>query len=110
MYIGIKANNKEYGFAVVNANTKKAKELINNYNNSDFLDTELWHVYGTFSDAKARALNYCKNMMVDLDGHNGHIVSHNSQTFTYAFEFYCDNVLKLAYITAYNNYIIDGLE
>lgn len=111
MYIGIKGNNgKEYGFTVVKANTKKAIGLIENYKYSDFLNTELYHIYKSNSTAKQNALNSCKEMCHALNGHNGHIISHNSQTFTYGFEFICDGTTKLAYITAFNNYIVDGLE
>ena len=105
-------NGEQYTLDRVNANTQKASALNYNYENSDFDDTELYNVYGYFSARKAGAFEYCKRLRYALNGTNGHITSHNSQFFCYAFEFVNpnDGVIEIAYITPYNNYFTDKTE
>ena len=44
-------------------------------------------VYDSYSYAKERAYDYCKALEEEFDGWNGGIVSHNTFTFTYMFDF-----------------------
>lgn len=44
-------------------------------------------VYGSFSAAKARAYMYCRALEAEFDGFDGGITGHNSQFFTYMFDF-----------------------
>lgn len=106
MYIKV----KDYTFKVVNKDTIKGYDLLKNYYFSNFNDTELHDVYKSCSTAKLCAMGYCKAMMHNLNGSHGHITSHNSQVFCFAFEFKCDGKTKVVYITPYNDYIIDGVE
>lgn len=50
-------------------------------------NTELYQVYGSYSVYKARAFEYCKALMHDLNGYGLRILSFNSQAFTVGFEF-----------------------
>ena len=71
-------------------------------------DTELWHVYGSFSEAKAKAMEYCRNLMDSLDGRDLRIISHNTNEFTVGFEFPDGETgeLNFMYITkSYDRYI-----
>lgn len=49
---------------------------------------ELWQVYGSYSVYKARAFEYCKELMHDLNGYGLRILSFNSQAFTVGFMFF----------------------
>ena len=68
--------------------------------------TELWEVYGNFSQAKQNALDYCKGLQNRLDGYNGTIVSHSCHFFTYAFKYpeYETGKTCLCYCTHANDY------
>ena len=49
--------------------------------------TELYHVYTKFSSAKAKAMEYCRNLMYALNGSGLRIISFNDQTFSVGFEY-----------------------
>lgn len=66
-------------------NTKEAMYITEMYKRSS--DTELYHVYGNYSRAKAEAFEYCKRLMAEHDGSDLRILSHNAFMFTAAFQF-----------------------
>lgn len=45
-------------------------------------NTELWQVYGRYSTAKANAMDWCKNKMKNMGGHDMRIISANGWRFT----------------------------
>ena len=90
----------------LNKNTKKAKQLIDNYERATN-NGELYQVYNNYSCYKERAINYCKTLQKTNNGKNGKITSFNSQIFTYAFVSENDNKTTLYYITPNNEYIIE---
>ena len=48
-------------------------------------DTELYHVYDSFSQAKANAFEYCRRLEAEFHGTGLRIVGHNSMQFTAGF-------------------------
>lgn len=72
--------------------------------------TDLQHFYGRYSYAKEKAMEYCKDLMFELDGYGGAIINHNTFIFTYGF--YYDKVddetgevyQNFCYITPSHNY------
>lgn len=70
-------------------------------------DTELYHVYGRYSEAKISAMQYCRDMCSKFDGHFLRILRHNSMIFTVGFIFQDDEHTYFAYITRdYDRYCI----
>lgn len=61
--------------------------------------TELWHVYGRFSQAKVNAMEYCKSLMEKHNGYGLRIVSHNLNVFTVGFLGEIDGKEAFFYIT-----------
>lgn len=47
---------------------------------------QLSDVYGKCSTAKHRAFKFCQDLMYELKGYYGRIVSYNTNMFTYAFQ------------------------
>lgn len=91
----------------INANTKKAMGIINSYDNAYVRD--LGGCYDTWSSAKQHAFNYCLELMSKLGGFDGRIMSWNTFSFTYGFQFVDKETgeLKLAYITKDYDYVIE---
>lgn len=88
--------------------TKKQMGLFNNYCYAmkKGAKTELYQVYGRYSNAKQKALDYCKELQYRLHGYSGTIVSVSSHFFTYAFRYYDVDIKKecLCYCTHVNDY------
>lgn len=82
----------------------QAKDVYRRYSNSD--NYYLWHVYGSFSQAKANAYEYCRSRQAEFNGHNGRIVSHCIMQFTYAFTGFYEGEEYLVYITKDHDYAI----
>lgn len=86
---------------------KKQEIMLSNYRHMlKYGYTDLYQVYGCFSAAKQKALDYCKGLQRRLGGHDGIIVSWNTFQFTYAFQ-YTDNDTGhecLCYCTKCNDY------
>ena len=63
--------------------------------------SELWQVYGRYSDSKENAYKYCLWLMDKLDGWDGRIISANTFIFTFGFEFINPETgaVSFAYIT-----------
>ena len=82
-------------------NSKKAQAIINAYNRST--DTELYHVYGTFSRAKAEAFDDCKVLEREYDGYDGRITGASNYFFSYTFRYMKDDKEWMMYVTHANN-------
>lgn len=70
-------------------------------------DSELYHVYGRYSERKACAFEYCRERYHEMNGSQFTIVSHNSNIFTVGFYFPHPETGELcfAYITpSYNKW------
>lgn len=77
--------------------SKKAQGIINSWRRSNA--TELWQVYGTYSRAKAEAMEYCKRLQNKLDGYDGRITGASNYFFSYAFKYEKDGKEWMMYIT-----------
>lgn len=64
-------------------------------------------VYGSYSDAKEHAYNYCTKLCERFNGWGFQIVAHNCQDFSVQFEFEnpLNGCIMLAYITRYYNHL-----
>lgn len=67
--------------------------------------TELYHVYGSYSAAKARAMVWCKEKAARIGTGTAKIISHNTMQFTVAFPCIIDGVKCIAIETAHNSYL-----
>ena len=65
--------------------TKAQERMWENYKMATA--QELHQVYGSYSAAKAEAMNYCKRLQNELGGWDGRICSANTFQFTYAFQY-----------------------
>ena len=83
--------------------TKKQQSMLQSYEYANN-NGELWSVYGSFSRAKASAMDYCKSLQHKLDGYGGKICSHNGWIFTYGFKYDADDGAHLVYITPSYDY------
>lgn len=90
--------------AKLNATTKKAQNLIHNYEYANA--SELWQVYDNYSYAKQRAFEWCKERMHELDGYGFRICTFNTFQFTCAFKFMFEGEEWLQYHTASYTYNI----
>ena len=72
-------------------------------------DTTLYDCYGNFSSAKYNALEYCRRLCNDLNGHDFYIAGHNCMTFSVVFRFTHPTMGHecIAYITRDNNRFCD---
>lgn len=72
--------------------------------------SELYHVYGRWSDAKERAMQNCKRAYLEDEGYNFRITGHTSDKFTVAWNFINKETgeVMTRIETADNTYIIDG--
>lgn len=94
---------KGYVFSLVKEDTNRASDILRRANNDE--GTSLWNVYGRTSEAKINAMCDCVNMKIRLHGTNGHITSHNTFQFAYAFTFDYKGTNFTALITRDNNYL-----
>lgn len=77
--------------------TKRNKGIIEAYRRST--DYGLYDVYSSFSSAKAKAWEYCKNLMAINNGRGLKVISANGFMFTAGFLFEENGVEYLMYIT-----------
>ena len=86
---------------------KKQQGLLNHYEYSfnRYGNRGLYNVYGSCSQAKRNAFDYCRNLQYEKNGYNGTIVSANGWMFTYGFK-YTDEAGNehLMYITKDHDY------
>lgn len=66
-------------------NTKQLRNAYREYLNS--YDSELRDVYDSWSRAKDNAMDYCKGLCYEMNGHGLKIISHNIFAFTAGFIF-----------------------
>ena len=79
--------------------TKKQKAMYDSYKYAcnKGRKTELWEVYGKYSHAKQRAMDYCKELQYRLNGYEATITGAATYFFSYAFKYF--KVLKYFDIT-----------
>lgn len=92
----------------INNTTKKARSFIHSYNfyKSKNNGSNLYQIYGHWSDKKEKAFKYCLDIKEKLNGFDACFCGHNYDYFTYAFLYIKDNRKYLAYITYANDYEI----
>lgn len=78
---------------------KKQSQIYRAYENSR--DYSLDSCYGSYSQAKARAWDYCTNLYQKHNGNGLKVISHNGFIFTAGFTFEDPEtgVMKMMYIT-----------
>lgn len=84
-------------------NTQQLRSAFTQYG---YIMTGLWHgersldeAYGRYSSAKARAWDYCIDLMKEYDGNGIVILGHNCMTFSVGFIGYIDGLKHFFYIT-----------
>ena len=82
---------------MTNADKRQALAHYESYKRSTA--TELHHVYGSYSAAKAQAWKYCRDLMIKKNGHGLRIISANRWMFTAGFEYEEDGKQMFMYIT-----------
>ena len=83
---------------------KKARTMYEKWLSSS--DYELYDVYRSYSGAKARAFEYCRERERELNSLNGVIASHSIMMFTYAFTCSYEGVEYLIYITPSHDFAV----
>lgn len=69
---------------IIKKETKKGRSLL--YTANNYEGTSLRDIYGRYSNAKAAAMRWCRELCVSENGTNFHICSHNTSVFTVAWE------------------------
>lgn len=82
---------------MTNADKRQALAHYESYKRSS--NTSLYHVYSSFSQAKANAWEYCRDLMIKKNGHGLRIISANGWMFTAGFEYEEDGKQMFMYIT-----------
>ena len=77
--------------------TQRDSYIVRNYEQSTAYS--LYSVYGTFSQAKANAWEYCRRLCADLNGRGLKVIGANGFQFTAGFKYEKDGVEYLMYIT-----------
>ena len=77
---------------------------------SRYEGTELEDVYGRYSSVKASAMRNCKEWCEQDNGYNFHIISHNTSTFSVAWNYVDQNTgeIMTRIETANHSYIVDS--
>lgn len=83
-----------------NLTKKQREQIIESYNNSN--NRRLEDCYDRYSSAKARAYQYCWNLMAEKGGCGLRILGHNSMSFSVGFRFEENKKEMFAYITKDN--------
>ena len=97
----------------LNKETKKAKQLINQYNyyKNDNYNRNIYDLYKNPSYAKLRACMYCEDLQKKYEGYSGLVLGGNCSYFSYGFLFdeYTSEGIKtyLCYLTYANDYKIE---
>lgn len=89
------------------ARERTAKGAIETWKRSTA--TELYHVYGTYSQAKQNAFEYCRRQCYERNGYDLRIVSSNTWMFTvgFLFEDTDTGATKFMYITPNYDTVVD---
>lgn len=69
-------------------------------------DAELRDVYGSYSQAKENAYEYCRAREREFSAYDGFIASYCIMQFTYAFTGLCEGKRYFVYITKDHDYAI----
>lgn len=88
----------------LNNTTQRAQNFLRQYQKASACS--LYEVYNTFSQYKARAFDYCKELQAKLCGEFGRVASACVMYFAFAFIFDYEGQKYLCYITKSNNYKI----
>jgi len=93
---------------LVKGSTKRGQALLDRASNYE--GRELWDVYGSVSQAKRDAFEKCKEWCYKDGGYNFHIISHNSYSFSVAWEYVDKETgeIMTRIETSTNTYIVDG--
>lgn len=94
-----------HNYRVISPKTQFASRIKRQFDNSS--DVTLDDCYGSYSCAKARAYEYCRERELEFSSYDGVITGHNSMTFSYAFTGWCDGKLYLIYITKCYDYALE---
>lgn len=87
--------------------SKTAQKAVRNYALAVGQES-LSAVYGRYSEAKAKAFDYCRRLCSDLDGWGLRITSYNTMIFTVGFYFVNEfGVVCMAYITPSYDYYFE---
>ena len=84
---------------------KRDREIVRAYEWSDKYN--LWRAYGSFSQRKAEAWEYCEALCIEKDGRGLKVIGANTAFFTAGFLFEEDGRKKLMYITKGDDRVID---
>lgn len=90
------------------ANTKRANQFISSYENAVsrglyFLND----IYNSYSQSKANAYDYCRELRYKMDGFHFAVFNPCTSTFTAGFKYYDENKkLHIVIITKCNDYDI----
>lgn len=90
-------------FTIVGSNTRQGEGIKNRYAHY----SNLRQCYNSYSGAKERAFEYCKELEIKYNGFRGGINSYCINNFTYVFEFEKDGCKFKAWITKANNYLVE---
>jgi len=93
---------------VINGATKKGQRVLAMAESN--IGEELYHVYGSFSKAKAEAMDDCKAECGRDKGWNFHICSRNSNYFVVAWNYENTETGETMTVvkTGRNTYVVDG--
>ena len=93
--------------ANVKERERTAKRNIESWEQSEA--DQLYKVYGKYSANKAKAFEYCKELMYKMDGERLRIISHNTFIFTAGFRFIDKEtgVIRFMFITPSYNTAVD---
>ncbi len=91
-------------FTMVNNTSKQGKDIIQNISPRYY---DLWKCYNSFSFAKQKAYDYCKELQAKYNGFNGGISGYCITNFSYTFEFELEGKKYKAWITKCNNYLVE---
>ena len=85
---------------IIKGTTKKGENMLNNANYYD--GYSLHDIYNSFSYAKEKAYNYCRELYYKENGSNFRIISHNTFSFSIAFD--VENGVRIE--TPNNSYLV----
>lgn len=93
---------------IIKGTTKRGQMLIEKAGR--FEGTKLDDVYGRYSEAKKEAMEDCERWCKEDDGFNFHIISHCTNTFSVAWNYFNKETgeLMTRIETAQSTYIVDG--
>lgn len=87
------------------AQERRAKKKIVDYEMSD--KHNLWDAYGSFSEGKRDAWEYCQKLCKEKNGSGLKVIGSNTSFFTAGFVFEEDGQKKFMYITKGSDTAVD---